>query len=136
MGELYTRYTDVKTIADRSDAELLGAQLRDCEFQIGMCALSVVRFLTDHRPVMPLSATTRLLDTCDFLLVLCPLLDKAPWVRKNAVGKVMKYEAQEWQIVDDEEFGKIPGLQIQVLLAVHNLAMDPECRNRYTLTSF
>jgi hypothetical protein len=134
--ELYTRYKDAKEAAERSDLQLIESQHLDTQFQVGMCALSVVRFLTDHRPVMPLSATTRLLDTSDFLLVLCPLLDKAPWVRKNAAGAVMKYDQQEWQIVDEEDFGKLPGLQVQVLLAIHNLVLDPECRARYQLTSF
>lgn len=31
--------------------------------------------------------------------------------------------------------GKLPELQVQLFLAVHNLVMDSECRNRYNLTS-
>jgi hypothetical protein len=77
----------------------------------------------------------RLLDTQDFLLTLCPLIEKAPWVRKSIRGEVQKYEKQEWVIVDEEDMGKLPELQVQLFLAVHNLVMDQDCRNRYNLTS-
>merc|ERR1712225_133951 len=93
------------------------------------------RFLTDHRAGLPLSATVRLLDTQDFLMVLCPMIEKAPWVRKSIRGEVQKYEKQEWVLVDEEDMGKLPELQVQLFLAVHNLVMDQDCRNRYNLTS-
>merc|ERR1712025_1427048 len=50
-------------------------------------------------------------------------------------GEVQKYEKQEWLLVDEEDMGKLPELQVQLFLAVHNLAMDQDCRNRYNLTS-
>merc|ERR1712070_1333880 len=113
----------------------MGGQVLDLEFQIGMCVISVTRFLTDHRAGLPLSATVRLLDTQDFLMTLCPLIEKAPWVRKSIRGEVQKYEKQEWVLVDEEDMGKLPELQVQLFLAVHNLVMDQDCRNRYNLTS-
>merc|ERR1712188_115666 len=66
---------------------------------------------------------------------LCPLIEKAPWVRKSIKGEVQKYEKQEWLLVDEEDMGKLPELQVQLFLAVHNLVMDQDCRNRYNLTS-
>merc|ERR1712205_38417 len=50
-------------------------------------------------------------------------------------GEVQKYEKQEWLLVDEEDMGKLPELQVQLFLAVHNLVMDQDCRNRYNLTS-
>merc|ERR1719160_2426766 len=117
------------------DEDVLKSQFKDLEFQLGMCVISVARFLTDHRAGLPLSATVRLLDSQDVLMVLCPLIEKAPWVRKNAAGEVQKYEKQEWVLVAEEDMGKLPELQVQLFLAVHNLVMDAECRNRYYLTS-
>jgi hypothetical protein len=75
-----------------------------------------------------------LLDTQDFLLTIVPLIEKAPWVRKNSRGEVQKYEKQEWILVEEEDMGLLPELQVQLFLAVHNLAMDGECRNRYNMT--
>jgi hypothetical protein len=133
--DLYTQVLDAKDCAAQTDLEILEGQVLDLEFQIGMCVISVTRFLTDHRAGLPLSATVRLLDTQDFLMTLCPLIEKAPWVRKSIKGEVQKYEKQEWILVDEEDMGKLPELQVQLFLAVHNLVMDQDCRNRYNLTS-
>jgi len=68
------------------------------EFQISMSALNICRFLTDHRQHLPLTLTTRLLETHDILLTLCPLIEKAPWVRKRK-GKFEKFQGNEWKVV-------------------------------------
>merc|ERR1711998_642305 len=81
--DLYTQVLDAKDCAAQTDLEILEGQVLDLEFQIGMCVISVTRFLTDHRAGLPLSATVRLLDTQDFLMVLCPMIEKAPWVGKS-----------------------------------------------------
>merc|ERR1719146_161273 len=99
--DLYTQVLDAKDCAAQTDLEILEGQVLDLEFQIGMCVISVTRFLTDHRAGLPLSATVRLLDTQDFLLTIVPLIEKAPWVRKNARGEVQKYEKQEWVLVEE-----------------------------------
>jgi hypothetical protein len=133
-NQLYTIVRDAKECAAQSDLDVLEGQALDLEFQVGMCVISVTRFLTDHRAGLPLSATVRLLDTQDFLLTIVPLIEKAPWVRKNSRGEVQKYEKQEWILVEEEDMGLLPELQVQLFLAVHNLAMDGECRNRYNMT--
>jgi len=135
-SELYSLVKDSKDVVGMSDVDLLDQQFVDCEFMVCMCVLSVTRFITDHRAGLPLSATVRLLDTQDFLLTLVPLIEKAPWVRRNPKGQVQKFDKQEWVLVEEEEMGQLPDLQVQCFLAVHNLAMDPQCRNRYQMTSF
>merc|ERR1712139_246071 len=133
--QLYTRVLDAKEAGQMTDEDVLKNQFVDLEFQIGMCVISVSRFLTDHRAGLPLSATVRMLDTQDILMVFVPLIEKSPWVRKTAAGEVQKYEKQEWVLVAEEDMGKLPELQVQLFLAVHNLVMDSECRNRYNLSS-
>lgn len=101
-----------------------------------MCVISVTRFLTDHRAGLPLSATTRMLETQDLLLALIPLIEKAPWVKTNARGEVMKFDKHEWVFVGEEDMGTLPELMVQCFLAVHNLTMDGECRSRYAMHSY
>jgi len=134
-SQLYNRVLDAKEAGQMTDEDVLKNQALDLEFMICMCVISVARFLTDHRAGLPLSATVRLLDTQDILMVFVPLIEKSPWVRKTAAGEVQKYEKQEWVLVAEEDMGKLPELQVQLFLAVHNLVMDSECRNRYNLTS-
>mmetsp|Transcript_118553 Transcript_118553/g.336094 ORF Transcript_118553/g.336094 Transcript_118553/m.336094 type:complete len:522 (-) Transcript_118553:762-2327(-) len=115
----------------------LDEQFSECEFQVCMCVISVVRFLTDHRVAMPLAVTTRLLETHDALLLLVPLMEKAPWVRKNRIsGRIEKFDEHRWERVEADDEGRLPKLHTQVWLAVYNLVMDAECRARYELTSF
>jgi hypothetical protein len=134
-SKLYSRVLSAAEAGELSDLDVLHNQKLDLEFQICMCVVSVARFLTDHRAGLPLSATVRLLDTQDFLMCFVPLVEKAPWVRKNTAGEVQKYEKQEWVLVPEDDMSKLPELQVQLMLAVHNLTMDPECRNRYYMTS-
>ncbi|CAK0891259.1 unnamed protein product [Prorocentrum cordatum] len=83
--------------AEWDSVRALDEQFVECEFQVCMCAISIVRFLTDHRVAVPLAVTTRLLETHDVLLLLVPLMEKAPWVRKNRLnGRIQKFEEHEW----------------------------------------
>merc|ERR1719482_76874 len=85
---------------------------------------------------MPLAVTTRLLETHDVLMLLVPLMEKAPWVRKNKInGNIEKFEDHQWERVEADDEGRLPKLQTQVWLAIYNLVMDQECRTRYELTS-
>jgi len=124
-----------KEAGEWTSEQILDSQVLETEFQVSMCALSILRFITDHRSMLPITVTSRLMETHDILLLLSPLLDKAPWVRKRK-GDIEKFEDQEWVKVPDEDIGQLPKLHSQVWLSIYNLVMDGECRARYTLTSF
>lgn len=136
-SELVRQITSAKETAEWDSVRSLDEQFLECEFQVCMCAISILRFLTDHRVAMPLGVTTRLLETHDVLLLLVPLMEKAPWVRKNRnTGRIEKFEDHKWEKVEADDEGRLPKLHTQVWLAIYNLAMDQECRSRYELTSF
>jgi len=134
---LVPQVASAKEVADWDAVRALDQQFDECEFQVCMCCISVIRFLTDHRVALPIAVTTRLLETHDVLLLLVPLMEKAPWVRKNRRnGHIEKFEEHSWQRVEAEDEGRLPKLHTQVWLAIYNLAMDAECRSRYMMTSF
>jgi hypothetical protein len=135
-SELVRQVTSAKECTEWDDVRVLDEQFYECEFQVCMCVISIIRFLTDHRVAMPLAVTTRLLETHDVLMLLVPLMEKAPWVRKNKVnGRIEKFEDHEWQRVEGDDEGRLPKLHTQVWLAIYNLVMDHECRCRYELTA-
>lgn len=135
--DLIKQVTSAKEAAEWDNVKCIDEQYLECEFQVCMCAISILRFLTDHRAAMPLAITTRLLETHDVLMLLVPLMEKAPWVRKDRVtGRIQKFEENEWQNVADDDEGRLPKLHTQVWITVYNLVMDAECRNRYELSSF
>merc|ERR1719498_22953 len=135
-SELVRQVSSAKECTEWDDVRVLDEQFYETEFQVCMCVISIIRFLTDHRVAMPLAVTTRLLETHDVLIPLSALLEKAPWVRKNRVnGRIEKFEDHQWQAVEADDEGRLPKLQTQVWLAIYNLVMDQECRSRYELTS-
>jgi len=135
--QLVRQVASAKEVAQWDGVKALDEQFVECEFQVCMCVISILRFLTDHRVAVPLAVTTRLLETHDVLLLLVPLMEKAPWVRKNRInGNIEKFEEHKWQIVGREDEGRLPKLHTQVWLTIYNLVMDAECRGRYELTSF
>jgi len=133
-SELIKQVASAKEAAEWDNVKCIDEQFLECEFQVCMCAISVLRFLTDHRAAIPLAITTRLLETHDVLMLLVPLMEKAPWVRKDRVtGRIQKFEENEWQNVPDDDEGRLPKLHTQVWITIYNLVMDAECRNRYEL---
>jgi hypothetical protein len=135
-SELIRQVTSAKECSEWDDVRVLDEQFYECEFQVCMCVISIIRFLTDHRVAMPLAVTTRLLETHDVLMLLVPLMEKAPWIRKNKLnGRIEKFEDHEWKTVEADDEGRLPKLHTQVWLAIYNLVMDQECRSRYELSS-
>jgi zinc finger MYND domain-containing protein 10 len=94
-------------VLEASDADLLDGQNKDIEFQIGICCISLVRFLTDHRKSVPLTVTTRMLDTHDVLLTLVPLMEKAPWVRRRKTPAGIVRELEEKKKVEEARRAKV-----------------------------
>jgi len=79
----------------------------------------------------------RVSDLHDVLMLLVPLMEKAPWVRKNKInGRLEKFDEHRWEPVDAEDVARLPKLHSQVWLTIYNLAMDSECRRAYELNSF
>lgn len=135
--ELVRQVTSAKECVEWDQVRCIDEQFLECEFQVCMCAISILRFMTDHRVAMPLAVTTRLLETHDVLMLLVPLMEKAPWVRKDLItGKIQKFEEHKWERVEEDDAGRLPKLHMQVWITIYNLVMDGECRNRYELTSY
>eukprot|EP00929_Paragymnodinium_shiwhaense_P046737 TRINITY_DN23786_c0_g1_i1.p1 TRINITY_DN23786_c0_g1~~TRINITY_DN23786_c0_g1_i1.p1 ORF type:complete len:614 (+),score=124.73 TRINITY_DN23786_c0_g1_i1:62-1903(+) len=136
-SELIKQIASAKEAAEWDNLRCIDEQYLECEFQVCMCAISILRFLTDHRAAIPLAITTRLLETHDVLMLLVPLMEKAPWVRKDRVtGRIQKFEDNSWENVPDDDEGRLPKMHTQVWITIYNLVMDADCRNRYELSSF
>jgi hypothetical protein len=62
-------------------------KLKEVTFSTAIAALSILRFLTDHLPHLPMGVLSRLLCTNDVIMALLPLLEHSPWSRQCR-GKV------------------------------------------------
>eukprot|EP00041_Stephanoeca_diplocostata_P034390 m.1171167 g.1171167 ORF g.1171167 m.1171167 type:complete len:453 (-) comp24512_c0_seq5:3243-4601(-) len=126
---------DARAQLEMSGTELLEDQIKDLPLETAVKAVAVVRYLTDHVTVLPLSCLTRMLNVHDFPSMLVPLITDAPWTRTRN-GKQEKYYDAGWHEVDPSERLQVTKTEAQVWLAVYNLVQEPECRRKYEFTTF
>ena len=67
--------------------EELERNFKEIEFNCAMTSLSIIRFITDHMEGLPASIIHQLMDVTDIPLMLIPLLEERPWLRKNKKGE-------------------------------------------------
>ncbi|CAH2312555.1 zinc finger MYND domain-containing 10 [Pelobates cultripes] len=121
--------------SEASTLEELKLQAEDLEFDIALKCLSVLRYITDHTDSLPLSVTTRLLNTHNLPCVLVELLQHCPWSRRHK-GQLQKYESGRWFPVPAEDQLKMTKLDGQAWIALYNLLLRPECQRKYNINNF
>ena len=130
--------TSAAVALSRTAWQELEEKTRDTRFAIAICALTVLRYLTDAMGDLPLGVMARLLDVHDAQTLLAPLLEKRPWVRgrKDASGKTVREAFQDgrWSVVPREDRMQLTKCDGQTWLALTNLVCDPKCRARYRYT--
>ena len=127
---------DAAVALRRTAWQELEEKTRDTRFAIAICALTVLRYVTDAMGDLPLGVMARLLDTHDAQTLLAPLLEKRPWVRRRvdkSSGKTMSEAFQDgrWSVVPREDRMQLTKCDGQAWLALTNLVCDPKCRARY-----
>jgi hypothetical protein len=121
---------DAKAALNRSTQDSLRQQALDIGFSVAVCAVSMLRFLSDHVNVLPLGVTSRLLHTHDVLLSLVPLVESPPWTRRRN-GRLEKFSDQRWMAIAPADAQLMTKLEGQVWLTIYNLLMDKNCRKQY-----
>eukprot|EP00877_Chromochloris_zofingiensis_P004789 jgi/Chrzof1/14310/Cz08g32160.t1 len=110
--------------------EELEEKQAEVDFGTAMCALTILRYLTDYLPTLPMGLLSRLVSTNDSIMALLPLVDKPPWVRTRK-GKMERFTAGVWQAMPAADRLKLCQPDAQVWLALNNLLVDPKCRAKY-----
>ena len=128
----------------KSAKELLNARAGDefaekeaeVRFGTATCALTVLRYLTDYINDVPLCVMARLLDTHDAQMLLVPLLEERPWLRR-VPGKGGGRDVNEvfadgrWTEQPREDRLQLTKCDAQTWLALNNLTVDAKCRAKY-----
>ena len=111
---------------------------RDVRFGTACCALTVLRYLTDYVNQTPLCVMARMLDTHDTQMLLVPLLEERPWVRRrknpsSSGGRpiVEVFSDGRWTEQPREDRLQLTKCDGQTWLALNNLTVDAKCRARY-----
>ncbi|KAM8930225.1 zinc finger MYND domain-containing protein 10 [Pelodytes ibericus] len=122
-------------ICEASSLEELRQQAEHLEFDIAIKCLSVLRYITDHTDSLPISVTSRLLNTHNLPCLLVELLQHCPWSRRQT-GQLQKYENGRWFNVSAEDQLKMTKLDGQAWIALYNLLLRPECQQKYNINNF
>ena len=109
---------------------------RDVRFGTACCALTVLRYLTDYVNQTPLRVmAARMLDTHDTQMLLVPLLEERPWVRRrknpsSSGGRpiVEVFSDGRWTEQPREDRLQLTKCDGQTWLALNNLTVDAKCR--------
>ncbi|RZC36596.1 zinc finger MYND domain-containing protein 10 -like [Asbolus verrucosus] len=119
--------------AEQSDVEIgetgkkeLQRQLNNLTFDIGIRALSVIRYMAEYLDRLPLNICSRIFDSYDIPMLFTQLLIVRPWIKD---GK--QYVSGKWMSWDGEALGQA---EAQVWLTLRQLLLDPACQTYYTIT--
>eukprot|EP00727_Mastigamoeba_balamuthi_P003415 m51a1_g13070 putative zinc finger mynd domain-containing protein 10 (237) ;mRNA; r:746-1861 len=115
----------------RSDGESSGDFLRGT----GTGCLTILRYLTDHASLLPLSFLDSLLDDNDVLPLLMALMERPPWVRRGESGGRERWNDGAWAAVDAGDEARVTKTEAQLWLLLNNLLVDPACRSKITWSS-
>ncbi|BHF69439.1 Zinc finger MYND domain-containing protein 10 [Sparganum proliferum] len=136
------RKTELKSlkneIREETNEEELRRQLRVTSFEISMKAVSLSRHLIQHccdrstgTSSLPLSVGRRLLQTHDFLILLCQLIELAPWnceAPKDASNKLLRYQWHETGVwipeTDEARWMPVSRTEGQVWLGIYQLVFS------------
>jgi len=110
-------------------------QQKSIHFDISIKAISIVRYITDHLSGLPLSVTTRLLNTHDLPCVLVELLQNTPWTKTGEKGELLKYDNGRWGEVAPSNRLKLTKTEGQVWLSLYHLLLHPDCQQKYEFNS-
>ncbi|KAI5074219.1 hypothetical protein GOP47_0010180 [Adiantum capillus-veneris] len=144
---LNTRAKEDAKFIERKASDLINMSVEEefkekgafARFQTSMCALTILRYLTDYINSLPLCIMARLIVKHDVLMILVPLIGNCPWKRERRKGEkvlIEKYEEGRWFEVPREDHFKVTKPDAQVWLAIYNLIMEPACRSRFKYDDF
>nr|VZI35048.1 unnamed protein product [Spirometra erinaceieuropaei] len=136
------RKTELKSlkneIREETNEEELRRQLKVTSFEISMKAVSLSRHLIQHccdhstgMSSLPLSVGRRLLQTHDFLILLCQLIELAPWnceALEDGSNKPLRYQWHETGVwipeTDEARWMPVSRTEGQVWLGIYQLVFS------------
>jgi len=83
------------------------------EFKIAMLCITIIRFITDHSALIPVSALHHLVVNCDILCVLVPLIEIRPWIRENPNRKCREqFYKNGWTGIEKSDYSRVVKLEV------------------------
>lgn len=106
------------------------------EFKICLSCLSLLRFLVEHVSVLPLNILSRLLDKHDFLLLILPMIENPPWVRRVKTSDSVhweRYENLQWKEISPTDLMKVGLYDGQIWMILFYYISKKEINEKYII---
>ena len=111
------------------------ARQAELEFTASVCALTLLRHLTDHAGSLPLAVAHRIGATNGGAATLVPLLLRPPWERRVARGGgAERWDGSGWMRLSPLEARALGSAAAQAWLLLHNLLLHPVVASKLELT--
>lgn len=136
FNESKQKITEVELDSSSPELNELLEQSKKIEFDICMKLFSIVRYIVDNIPNLPLGVANRILNKHDFIMLLVQAIDLKMWSRTDNDGKCFKYVDNKWKYVTLEERSKLSKVEGQVWIALYELLLNPACAQKYDYTDF
>jgi len=121
---------DAKKMLAMTPIDELEEKDRELRFGTAMCALTILRYITDNPKALPLGIVSRMLSTHDLPVALVALLDNPPWERyKDRI--LERFQDNRWQEATGADRVTVSQNAAQAWLALNNLTVDERFRSRY-----
>lgn len=123
---------------DRSSMEELQEQRDLLRFEIAVKSISILRYLTDHLALLPLSIPNRLLNTYDVPVLLASLIESPPWLVEDRPDGLppLKYMDNAWHEVTPDTVRLLSKIEGQAWIALYQLLLNEDCQKKYELTAY
>eukprot|EP01063_Lacrimia_lanifica_P015831 TRINITY_DN22493_c0_g1_i1.p1 TRINITY_DN22493_c0_g1~~TRINITY_DN22493_c0_g1_i1.p1 ORF type:complete len:436 (+),score=223.89 TRINITY_DN22493_c0_g1_i1:54-1310(+) len=122
-------------VADINDEKHKADSERRQQFIICMTSISLLWYIVDKVKVLPMSALNNILKKNDMPVGLTNLLDHRPWIRRGAKG-MEKFITKEWRAVKGADVMVVCEYEAHTWFLIHTLLTNPECREKYTYTTW
>ncbi|KAL0276643.1 UNVERIFIED_CONTAM: hypothetical protein PYX00_004172 [Menopon gallinae] len=133
LAEDYTKPD--KSSTEVSNLEEIQIQCKTIGFNIGLSAISILRYITEYKDDLTLSAVSRLYTTHDVPMLMTNLIQMAPWKRINHRTNIVQiYVDGTWKNID--KIQGIPKTEAQCWIALRYLLLDPKVGQQYEMTEF
>ncbi|CAG0882253.1 unnamed protein product [Cyprideis torosa] len=114
----------------------LMSKRRKIDFDSGIKALSILRYLSSTLKTLPLGVARRLVTTHDVPMLLVELLDRKPWQRQNRKQNTDEvYDAGTWTKLDADS-SPLSKVELQIWITLVQLLLDPKVSVHYDFSSY
>jgi hypothetical protein len=103
----------LQDLLNRTDLEELEERLKETRVAVAMCAVTIVRYISDAASRLPVSMLSRLLVKNDVLMALVPLADNPPWRREHN-GALEQLDGSQWVKIEPQDRFKLSNTDAQV----------------------